>query len=427
MNLTSLELFKFLIIVASFLALAHSFAYLFEWIKLPRVIGEIGVGIIFGNTVLKNLDPEIFNFLFVSSTSSVKSIAGLQELGLIFLMFCSGLELEWLTKREDLKLSFTLTLFGLLIPASLGLLGFELFDFKTLSGEKGDFVSVKIIFILAVAVTSIPVISRILMDLGLLGTKFSRVILTVALVEDLILYGLLSALLAKYTSVISSPYSFKGFLGIEHGSLTDFFYNFGLTLIFFGFGFRFGSKIFLTIMHTRINFLRKGNITAFVIVFLYAFVVISLFIGIAPIFGALIAGMILMKEKALLKENLDLIRNFSYATFIPLYFVCVGFRIDLVDGMDWAMLAKFLLFSSVLKIGSILLGSKICKHSWKNSFAYGISLNARGGPGIVLATLAFNAELISSYFFGTLVITAILTSLLAGYYLGIVKEDIKSI
>ncbi len=48
-------------------------------------------------------------------------------------------------------------------------------------------------------------------------------------------------------------------------------------------------------------------------------------------------------------------------------------------------------------------------------------MNARGGPGIVLATVAFDLGLISETFFVALVLVAIVTSLIAGYWLRYVK------
>jgi len=45
------------------------------------------------------------------------------------------------------------------------------------------------------------------------------------------------------------------------------------------------------------------------------------------------------------------------------------------------------------------------------------ALNARGGPGIILATVAFGLGLISEPFFVALVLIAITTSLIAGYWL----------
>jgi Kef-type K+ transport system membrane component KefB len=46
-----------------------------------------------------------------------------------------------------------------------------------------------------------------------------------------------------------------------------------------------------------------------------------------------------------------------------------------------------------------------------------VAMNARGGPGIVLAAVAFDAGIINEEFFVTLVLLAVVTSLAAGSWL----------
>jgi len=47
-------------------------------------------------------------------------------------------------------------------------------------------------------------------------------------------------------------------------------------------------------------------------------------------------------------------------------------------------------------------------------------MNTRGGPGIVLATVAFDLGIINEIFFVTLVMIAVVTSLMAGYWFRLV-------
>ena len=60
------------------------------------------------------------------------------------------------------------------------------------------------------------------------------------------------------------------------------------------------------------------------------------------------------------------------------------------------------------------------------SFFIPISMNARGGPGIVLATVAYSYEIISLEFFTVLILTTMVSSMIAGYYLRLQqKRDAK--
>ena len=53
--------------------------------------------------------------------------------------------------------------------------------------------------------------------------------------------------------------------------------------------------------------------------------------------------------------------------------------------------------------------------STKLNFA--ITMNARGGPGIVLATVAYSYKIINTEFFTVLILTTMLSSMIAGYWL----------
>ncbi len=78
-------------------------------------------------------------------------------------------------------------------------------------------------------------------------------------------------------------------------------------------------------------------------------------------------------------------------------------------------------FSTALKsIGALAVG-KMVRQSRLSSVNLAVALNARGGPGIVLASVAFDLRLISETFFVALVLVAIVTSLIAGYWLRYVK------
>jgi len=425
MALSADQSFSFLLILILFLGLSHALAYIFERFKQPRVIGEILAGCLLGATGLAHLAPETYSLLFKISAPALGAMGGFQELGLLLLMFCSGFEVTMLSQGKELKQSLWLAFVGLSIPLIAAFFLVDLFDMDAMMGSIKDTDSLRIIFMLAMAVTSIPVISRILADLQLLGTKFARVVLSVALIEDLVLYGILSALLAKHSIGSGADWGLKATLGIAKGTWADFVANFAMVLVLFGFALWGGPALFRKVKKMRINFLFKGNQSAFILVFMLTLVLCANLLGVAAIFAAFIAGMIVGRDKKHLDSSLANIRNFSFATFIPLYFAGVGFSLDLYSGIDGMQFVLFFGLSSLVKISSIFFASWISKQSFKLSWAYGFALNARGGPGIVLATICYHADLISKPFFGTLILTAIVTSLISGAFLDRAKSTLQ--
>src|SRR5438128_10472612 len=116
-------------------------------------------------------------------------------------------------------------------------------------------------------------------------------------------------------------------------------------------------------------------------------------------------------------EALDAIGEVSLACFTPAYFAIVGVKLDLVRGVSLSMTAAFIVGSCVVKILSVSLAGRLAGFRGLDLINLAITTNARGGPGIVLASVAFDAGIISPKFYTTLVLAAVLTSQIAGAWL----------
>jgi len=103
--------------------------------------------------------------------------------------------------------------------------------------------------------------------------------------------------------------------------------------------------------------------------------------------------------------------------FIPVYFAIVGYKLSLGRGFSLTMLVEFALISSVIAMVSFAVAARFAGFHGLDLVNLIITKNARGGPGIVLASVAYDAGLINAQFYTTLVLTAVLTSQAAGAWL----------
>jgi Kef-type K+ transport system membrane component KefB len=156
------ELARFFFAIALLLILAHSLGYVFSRLKLPKVIGEIGGGLLLGPTVVGHLAPAAYTWLFDAFAYEGKLISMVYWLGLVLLMFVSGFEIKMAFDRKDKKIIVAL-LVGSTVPFAAGWVAPYFFDFSPLLGEKQNMLALKIVIGIAGAVTSIPVISTIFM------------------------------------------------------------------------------------------------------------------------------------------------------------------------------------------------------------------------------------------------------------------------
>ena len=105
-----------------------------------------------------------------------------------------------------------------------------------------------------------------------------------------------------------------------------------------------------------------------------------------------------------------------------MYFAVVGLRLDLVHHFDLQFFVFFLLFACAAKSISCYLGARMTGETHSGAKNLAVALNARGGPGIVLASVAFDARIIDARFYTILVMLALVTSVIAGSWLGAVLE-----
>ena len=136
------------------------------------------------------------------------------------------------------------------------------------------------------------------------------------------------------------------------------------------------------------------------------------------VFAAFLAGFaVVHKKRKLFAEALDAIGKVSFAFFIPVYFALVGLKLDLIHAFSLRMMAAFLIGSCVIKVLSVSLAARFAGFRGLDLINLALTTNARGGPGIVLASVAFDAGIISPEFYTTLVLVAVVTSQMAGAWL----------
>ena len=111
------------------------------------------------------------------------------------------------------------------------------------------------------------------------------------------------------------------------------------------------------------------------------------------------------------------IKEFGMGFFTPIYFAVVGLKVDLVHHFDMLFFFGFLSFAVIVKTLGTVIVARAARQDWLSSINLGVAMNTRGGPGIVLATVAFDLGIINETFFSALVLIAIVTSLVAGYWL----------
>jgi Kef-type K+ transport system membrane component KefB len=402
-SLTDVEITRLFVALAALMGMAHLMGSVFARMRMPRVIGEIAGGLILGPTVLGAISKTAYTWTFNGFDSEGKLLAMASELGLVLLMFMSGMEIKARFAREDRKVAFPLLAGATLLPFLIGVAAPKVFNFKPYMGVHGNISSLTIIIGIAVAITSIPVISKIFIDLGIMHTRFARICLTVATVEDIALWGLLAVAISLSKSAHPSMY-----ILIKTPLITLAFFFVGMVLV---------PRLLNGICHTPARNVVENRPVRLALLACFAMVAASELLGVKDMFGALLAGMAICRLPHDVVEAVRTkVKAFALVFFTPVYFAIVGLKLDLLKSFDLWFFLGFFLFCCVVKSLATAVAGRLSTGDWLSTANLTAALNTRGGPGIVLASVAFDAQIIDERFFITLVLTAVVTSLFAGVW-----------
>jgi K+:H+ antiporter len=384
----------------------------------PKVVGEILAGVLLGPSLLGSLAPDTASHIFGAGGKDPPSVVldFLYQFGLLLLMFVSGASVRNVLGKENRKPTAWILGLGTPLPFFLALLVAPFLPLDQFMGDAGSKPAVVLVFAIAASVTSIPVITKIFYDLGILHTRFASLMLGAAVLEDIVLWGVLALATAIASATVAAAGEAVAGTVTVHVVANALYVLVAMTVL---------PSLLRRASRARWNVVATQTPIAWVVVVFLGYVSVAAALEVTLAFAAFLAGFgivggIQSTEHERFRAPIDAISNVSGAVFIPIYFALVGYQLDFTKGFSPLMLLAFLLGSSVVVLLSIGLAARLAGFRRLDVVNLAVTCNARGGPGIVLASVAFDAGIISSPFFTTLVLTAVLTSQACGAWLDFV-------
>jgi Kef-type K+ transport system membrane component KefB len=406
--MSSSQLGAIVLPLALLIATAHILGYFFTRLRQPRVIGEIAAGVLFGPALLGHFFPSAQQALFGAGGVAGRSVVleFVYWMGLLFLMFASGAETRHLFSRDDRRQVGWLAGLGTGLPFLLTLAVLPWLPLDGLMGPANQRTSLYLVIGIAVAVTSIPVISKIFFDLKILHTRFARLVLGVAVVEDILLWAVLAVATALAKSGVTPNHQIALHVAV--------------TLVYFAAGLALLPRLLKKLGRARWNVLAEASPVGYLVAVLFTYTALAALMDVNLVFAAFLAGFAIASEKVRFAEALQALKQFSFAVFVAPYFAIVGYRLDLTRAFSIRNLLIVLTLACVVKLLAVAFGARAAGFRGLDVINLAVATNARGGPGIVLASVAFDAGIVNAMFYTTLVLVAVLTSQAAGAWLDLV-------
>src|SRR5256884_5060922 len=388
------------------LIVVQLFGHLSGRIGQQWVIGEILAGIALGPSLLGALLPGIKAMVFPATVLPTLQTFG--DVGLIFYMFSLGSRLDTQMMLRQSRNAIVASLSGILLPLILGAsLAFTLYP--AFAGPKATLVSFMLLIGTAMAITAFPVLARLLTEKKMLGTKIGTLALTCAAVDDIIAWCLLGLVIA----VVHAR-------GVTSGLLTV-----GLTVLFIG--------VMLAIVRPLLAYASRRLpwphlLVALTLVLLLLSAYTTNAIGIHPVFGAFLMGVILPRRAAFIEQvrSLDQVNN---VLFLPLFFVSSGLRTQIGLISAPALWLIFLLWVPVACLREGLGGPRSLRWvggAWRGALIPGILLNTRGLVELIVLKIGLDLGVLSPVLFAMLVIMAVVTTMMASPLLPLLGYGPKS-
>ena len=353
---------------------------LFHRLKQPVVLGYIVAGFIIG--------PHTPPVGLIHDEDTIKTLA---ELGVIFLMFCLGLEFSL---RKLFKVGATAFIAAFLEIVLMIWIGFEIgrwFGWNTMDS----------LFLGAIlAISSTTIIVKALNDLKMKNERFAQLIFGVLIVEDILGIGIIALLSGIAVSgTVSSG---------------EVFSTVGKLSLFMIVALVIGILLVPRLLAYVAKFESNEMLLITVLGLCFGFCLLVVKLEYSMVLGAFLIGAIMAESRQLLKieQLIEPVRDL----FSAIFFVAIGLMIDPQVLIDYAWPIVVITLAVVLgKMLSCGMGAFIAGKDGRTSQRVGMGLSQIGEFSFIIAALGMTLQVTSDFLYPVAVAVSAITTLLTPY------------
>lgn len=371
----------------------------------PQVVAEMIAGVLLGPSLFGLLAPEAQQWLFpwdrsqsVRDTQSYLFPAS--QLGLALYMFVVGLEFRMDIVAKRLRSSIAVSAAGMLAPFVLGAgLAYFLFHHTDLFPAKTSLMEAMLFLGASMCITAFPMLARIIHFKGLAGTTMGTVALGAGAIDDATAWCLLAVVLASFDQ--NWTHAWVNIVG--------------------GAGYVTLVLMLLKPLLARYKqlFVRSGELSeAGLVVFLALMALGAWFtdrVGLHAVFGAFVMGAAVPRG-VISRDLISRIQPLTVALLLPLFFTYSGLntKIGLLNTPFLWLICGAVLAAAILGKGvACWLAARVTGIPNRESLGIGVLMNARGLMELIIINIGLQRGIISEGLFATLVIMAVVTTLMA--------------
>lgn len=423
-KLSTNEVLQFLIILTILLAVARIMGELFKKFGLPAIIGELLGGILIGPSFLGALFPDFFQIFFQDpkltddAKNAIKNITSefptirmsaapavgydaLTRLSVMLLLFIAGMEVQLDNIRKRGKAAAKISFSGIFFPLTIGF-GFTWLFYDVFFSTPVESKLAPALFMgTALSITALGVMAKILIDIDLIKTRFGNLMMTAAMIDDVIGWMLFSVVIAIANLKAESHFN----------AITVLLTMIGITGFLMTVGVKLTDRIF-RFANTKLS--KPGAELSIAILLCLLGGIFTEWLGIKAIFGAFLMGVTVGNSTHFSEKARETFHDIVTYVFSPLFFVSIGLKVNFVSNFDLGIVVFVLTISVIGKVVGGFIGARLSGFKTNKAMAVGFGMNARGSQEIVLGLVALQAKIIDEKIFVGLVVMTFVTILMAG-------------
>lgn len=366
--------------LALILICAGVMTLLFKKLRQPLVLGYVVAGFL--------TSPHMPYTPSVIDTANIQTWA---DIGVIFLLFALGLEFSF---KKIVKVGGTAVIAACTVIFCMILLGIGV-------GMSFGWHRMDCIFLGGmIAMSSTTIIYKAFDDLGLRKKKFTGLVLSVLILEDI-----LAIVLMVMLSTMAVSNNFEGAEMLE---------SVGKLLFFLILWFVVGIYLIPAFLKRCRKLMNEETLLIVSLALCFGMVVLAAHSGFSAAFGAFIMGSIL--AETIEAESIDRLVKPVKDLFGAIFFVSVGMMVDPAMIVEYAVPILVITFAVILgqaffgTFGVILAGQPL-----KTAMQCGFSLTQIGEFAFIIASLGVSLHVTSDFLYPIVVAVSVITTFLTPY------------
>ena len=381
---------------------AHLFGLVMRKVGMPSVVGALMAGLVLGPSVFGVVWESGFEWFLPDGNELPPALQAASLVGLALLLVVTGFETDLGLISKLGRPALLVTTGSLVVPLVAGIVVGLLLPTIFL-GEDAERLTFTLFVALALSVSSLAVVAKILSELGLMRRDFGQITVAAGMANDVVGW----VMLGVFTGLATSGEISAGQVLSTLGGIVAF----GVLALTVG-------QRLVDLFLRRVR--RTGGSPAAALmvcmVTMLGFGVATEWLGVEAVLGAFVAGVVLHRSRFQHEEVIHHLEGLTGALFAPVFFATAGLQVDLrllndSEALWWALV--LLLVAIVFKFAGAYGGARLAGRTHRAGLALGAGLNARGALEIVIATVGLSAGVFSPTAFSVIVLVPVLTSLFA--------------